>query len=67
MRISPRDELLTPPETAEYLKVTVGTLYVWRHRGQGPRGMRIGRHLRYRRRDIDDWLRDLTEPTDVPA
>ncbi|MGH8936884.1 MAG: DNA-binding protein [Acidimicrobiia bacterium] len=32
------------------------TLYQWRYRGEGPRGFRVGKHLRYRwgrRRRVD--------------
>lgn len=34
----------------------VGTLYGWRHRGEGPPGYRVGRHVRYRRSAVDAWL-----------
>lgn len=48
--------LLTPQELSEYLQVPVATLYQWRHRGEGPAASRIGRHLRYRRSDVDAWV-----------
>jgi hypothetical protein len=32
------------------LGIPVDTLYGWRHRGLGPRGYRVARHVRYRRR-----------------
>ena len=51
-----RDELLTPAELADYLKVPVKTLYDWRYERKGPTSIKIGRHLRYRRTDVDDWL-----------
>lgn len=50
------DRLMTADELAEYLGVPVGTLYVWRVRGRGPRAARVGRYLRYRRVDVDRWL-----------
>ena len=50
------DRLLTPSELADYLGVPVATLYVWRHRRQGPPGFRAGRHLRYRLRDVEEWI-----------
>jgi excisionase family DNA binding protein len=55
-----RDErLLSVAEVASYLGVPVKTLYQWRHKGVGPRAMRVGRHLRYRRSEVDRWLDGL--------
>lgn len=55
-----RDErLLSVAEVATYLGVPVKTLYQWRHKGVGPRAMRVGRHLRYRRSELDRWLDGL--------
>jgi len=51
-----RDRLLTVEDLAEYLGVPIATLYAWRYRRQGPPGFRVGRHLRYRRADIDEWI-----------
>jgi len=50
------DRLLTVEDLAEYLGVPVATLYAWRHRRLGPPGFRVGKHLRYRRRDVEDWI-----------
>jgi excisionase family DNA binding protein len=50
------ERLLTLPEVAEILGVPVATLYRWRHRGEGPPGYRIGRHVRYRRATVDAWV-----------
>jgi excisionase family DNA binding protein len=50
------DRLLTAEDLAEYLGVPVATLYAWRYHRQGPPGFRVGRHLRYRRTDIERWL-----------
>ena len=50
------DRLLTLPEVAELLGIPVATLYLWRHRGEGPSGYRIGRHVRYRRSSVEAWL-----------
>lgn len=49
-------ELLSPTDLAEYLNVPVGTVYNWRSEGKGPRGIRVGRHVRFRQSDIDAWL-----------
>ena len=48
--------LLSPADVAAYLNVPVKTVYVWRSAGTGPRGMRVGKHVRYRQVDVDAWL-----------
>ncbi len=48
--------LLTVVEVADYLRIPVATLYVWRSHGKGPRAVRVGRHLRYRLADVERWL-----------
>jgi excisionase family DNA binding protein len=50
------DRLWGSAEVAEYLGVPVQTLYVWRVEGRAPRGFKVGKHLRYRRADVDAWL-----------
>lgn len=57
-RPTPRDELLTPTELAEWLRVPLATVYQWRYKGEGPAGMKVGRHVRYRRSTVEDWLDD---------
>lgn len=56
------DPLMTIEEVAGYMQVPIKTLYDWRHRGIGPSGMRVGRHVRYRRSDVDDWLETCRDP-----
>lgn len=55
------DDLLTTEGLAGYLDVPVTTLYAWRHRGEGPPGFRVGKHLRYRRSDVEEWIRRRLE------
>jgi excisionase family DNA binding protein len=50
------EKLLSPTELADYFGIPIATIYQWRHRGVGPRGMRVGKHLRYRRSDVEQWL-----------
>ena len=50
------ERLLTITELSEMLGIPIDTLYGWRHRGEGPRGYRIGRHVRYRRAVVEAWL-----------
>lgn len=52
------EPLLTAQELADYLDVPLGTLYAWRYRGEGPIGFRVGKHVRYRWTDVENWIRD---------
>ncbi|HJP73494.1 MAG TPA: helix-turn-helix domain-containing protein [Pseudonocardiaceae bacterium] len=45
-------------DVAEYLGVPVNTLYAWRTKGYGPTGRRIGKHVRYRPADVEQWVAD---------
>ena len=61
------DPLLSINEVAEWLGVPVTTLYQWRTRGKGPAGIRIGRHVRYDRADVEAWLARQRDDSPVPA
>lgn len=50
------NRLITVEELADYLGVSVATLYQWRYRSEGPPGFRVGRHVRYRWTDIEEWI-----------
>jgi excisionase family DNA binding protein len=50
------DRLLSVQDLADYLGVPVATIYTWRHRGHGPPGFRVGRHLRFRTSDVTKWI-----------
>lgn len=54
--MSTRRDWLTVHELAEELGVPVNTVYQWRSRGTGPRGGRFGKHVRFRRSDVDKWI-----------
>jgi predicted DNA-binding transcriptional regulator AlpA len=45
------------PKAAEYLGISPNTLYVWRHRRQGPPSFRMGRRVMYRITVLDAWVR----------
>ena len=60
------DQLMTVPDLAAYLEVPVATVYVWRHRRQGPPGFKAGRHLRYRLRDVEKWIDERLQEGVVP-
>lgn len=52
----PTARLLSAQELADYLDVPLKTIYAWRYRGQGPRGFRVGRHVRFRWSDVQQWV-----------
>lgn len=54
-------QFLTPQDLAELLQVPLTTIYGWRYKGAGPRGMKVGRHVRYRRADVETWLDGLPQ------
>jgi excisionase family DNA binding protein len=48
---------LTEREVAELLGLSVATLRAWRHRGKGPRFLRLGRSVRYLPSDVNEFVR----------
>lgn len=46
---------LTPAELSREKKIPEKTLAQWRYMGKGPRYLKLGGHVRYRREDIDAW------------
>jgi hypothetical protein len=58
--LPPSDEdLLSTPEVAAWLRVSTQFLTIGRHRGYGPKFLRLSpRRCRYRRGDVKDWLRE---------
>ena len=60
-----RDRLLGIQELAEFIGVPRQTIYRWRGQGRGPKAAKLGRHLRYRQADIDEWLRSQTDNGDL--
>ena len=52
------ERLMSVQELADFLDVPVKTIYAWRYHGEGPRGFRVGRHVRFRWADVQVWLAD---------
>ncbi|MFI6210162.1 helix-turn-helix transcriptional regulator [Streptomyces sp. NPDC051041] len=46
------DRYLTPNDIAEMFEVPLETVYQWRKKRTGPRGFRVGKHLRYDPADV---------------
>ena len=55
-RAAASELLLTTDQLAERLQVPVATVRIWRHRGTGPNGFRLGRHVRYCAADVEAWI-----------
>lgn len=62
--------VFTIDQAAAYLSIPKATLYTWRTRrvGFGPRAVKLGGCLRYRRSDLDAWVAENVESfDDTPA
>jgi excisionase family DNA binding protein len=49
-------------ELAAELGIPVRTIYAWRTTGKGPHGHKIGKHVRFRREDVEEWLVTTADP-----
>lgn len=56
-QMSETTRALPEREVAELLGLSVATLRAWRHRGKGPRFLRLGRSVRYLPADVADFVR----------
>lgn len=52
------DPLLSTEELADYVGKPIGTIYKWRTKGVGPRGIKVGRTTRYRASEVRRWLEE---------
>ncbi len=48
-------------ELADYLGVPLTTVYNWRVKGSGPKGYRVGKHVRFRLEDVTRWLEEHSD------
>jgi predicted DNA-binding transcriptional regulator AlpA len=53
------DSLLMEEEVSEKLQVSLACLRRWRLLGEGPQYVKMGPMVRYRPKDIEDWLATL--------
>lgn len=49
-------DLLSPQQLADYLGIPIATIYRWHYTGDGPKRIRVGKHIRYRASDVEAWL-----------
>ncbi len=52
--------LLDSEEAARYLRLARPTLEAWRTRGGGPAFIKLGKAVRYRQTDLDEYLNSRT-------
>lgn len=61
------EPLVSTQDLADYLGIPPASLAQWRHKGTGPRGYRVGRHVKYRMSEVDAWLQAQADPEPAPA
>lgn len=57
-KLAPTDPLLSSKELATYLGVSEATVSRWRTFRRGPRYVDLAGIARYRRSDVEEWLRE---------
>lgn len=55
------ERYFTPVDLACLLGVPLATVYQWRRKRTGPRGFRVGVHLRYDPEDERAWVASLMD------
>ena len=50
------NEMLNERQVAEYLNMSLASLRKWRLFRRGPKFVKLGRAIRYRRTDVEAWL-----------
>ncbi len=58
-------EWLSNEDLAEHFQVPVDTIRTWRYRGDGPEGVRFGRHVRYHRDAVARWIEERQDAEKV--
>lgn len=67
MESQTKTEWLSNDDLATELNVPLSTVQKWRHYGTGPRAHKLGRHVRYRRSDVEAWLEQRVTPLTARA
>lgn len=57
-----RKDWLSIPDLAEEIGVPVRTVYAWRTKNYGPPGATFGKHVRFRRADVEHWIEAQYNP-----
>ena len=51
-----RPEIMNEMQVAEYLNMSAASLRKWRLFREGPKFLKVGRAVRYRKAEVDAWL-----------
>jgi len=57
------DEFLTESMLADLLGIANITIRKWRAKSTGPAYIKVGKLIRYRRADVDEWIASQTIAT----
>ena len=60
-RIPTPPEMLNEYQVAEYVQMSVASVRRWRLFRSGPRYLKIGAAVRYRREDVESWVDSCSE------
>jgi predicted DNA-binding transcriptional regulator AlpA len=55
-------EMLNERQVADYVNMSLGSLRKWRLYRKGPKFVKLGRAIRYRRTDVETWLSSCPGP-----
>lgn len=55
------EPFMTTADVARLLNVATSTVRCWRYTGTGPQAYQVGKHLRYRRSDVEAWLAEAKQ------
>jgi len=53
-------DFMTTEQAAQFLGLRPNTLEIWRFRGTGPKFVKLGRAVRYRLADLEDFIQAQT-------
>jgi excisionase family DNA binding protein len=56
--VAPPARLLSVEDLSDLIQIPVETIYRWRHRGEGPKGLKVGKHVRFDPAEVGRWLRE---------
>jgi len=54
-------DFITTKQAADFLGLRANTMEIWRLRGTGPRFVKLGRAVRYRLSDLEDYISAQTQ------
>lgn len=57
----------TMEEVAEHYRTTVAVVRFWRHKGYGPKGVKLGTRVLFPRAEIERFDRQLAEEAGIDA